>query len=63
MSKLSEVVYCIAYQNHRYDEDEYNLEFFTDWHGYARALVDKRKIEGSKIIEFNFRPIDLIKEV
>jgi len=63
MSKLTDVVYGIAYQNHRYDEDDYLIEFYLDWRSFRGAIQQKKAVAPvCKIIEFYFKPIDLIKK-
>lgn len=58
--KLTDLIYGMAYRNHRYQEDEYLVTFYEDWHSFRRAVDEKEKIEGCKVITFSFRPIDLI---
>lgn len=58
--KLTDFVYGVAYRNHRYQEDEYQVSFYNDWHTYKQAVTEKEKSEGCKIVTFQFRPIDLI---
>ncbi len=63
MAKLTDIVYGLAYQNHRYDEGEYLLEFYTDWRSFRGAIQQKKATAPScDIIEFRFRPVDLIEK-
>ena len=60
MSKLNDTVYGIAYRNHRYGEDEYNISYYMKERD--RDLALSCMIKDAKKLTFEFRPIDLIEE-
>ena len=61
--KLTDLMYGIAYRNHRYGEDEYTLSFYTRKRDRDIALMDMdATAPASKKLTFEFRPIDLINK-
>lgn len=58
--KLTDLMYGIAYRNHRYAKDEYNLSFYSRKRDMDLALSCMVK-EATKLT-FEFRPIDLINQ-
>lgn len=60
--KLTDSIYGVAFRNHRYQEDDYQVSFYDDWHGYRQAVTEKEKNEAGKVVTFQFRPIDLIEK-
>ena len=61
MPKLEDTIYCIAYQNHRYGEGEYQIMFCYD-EKYREQMIETFKGKpGVKVKTFEFRPIDIMK--
>ena len=60
MSKLNDTIYGIAFRNHRYEKDEYNISLYFKLidRDFALSCMDKK----AEIVKFEFKPIDLIKK-
>lgn len=59
--KLTDTVYAMAYQNHRYDGNHYQITYYNSEELRNTMKNTYEEATGGKVILFQFKPSDIIK--